>query len=153
MEIQDIKATLSIRTVLNHYHLSPDRNNRINCPWHDDKTPSLQIYPKTNTWTCFSSNCSAGSGDTIEMIQKMEKCTKHEALKKAAELCGEIKSQPGVAELFTMQRKSLHRTKKALQYLKDRNPRCCQVFREVQAKKVRATLKVADVLGRRLSLH
>ena len=76
MEIQDIKAALSIQTVLNHYNLSPDRNHRLNCPWHNDKTPSLQIYPKTNTWTCFSSNCTAGSGDTIEMIQKMEKCTK-----------------------------------------------------------------------------
>lgn len=84
MEIQDIKAAISIQTVLNLYNLSPDRNHRLNCPWNNDKTPSLQIYLKTNTCTCFSSNCSAGSGDTIEMIQKMEKCTKHEALKKSS---------------------------------------------------------------------
>ena len=121
MEIQDIKAALSIQTVLNHYNLSPDRNQRLNCPWHNDKTPSLQIYPKTNTWTCFSSNCTAGSGDTIEMIQKMEKCTKHEALKKAAELCGEIKTTPSLSKIFSKLRQSLHRSKNAIAYLKDRN--------------------------------
>ena len=121
MEIQDIKANLSIQTVLNYYNLSPDRNQRLCCPWHDDKTPSLQIYSKTNTWTCFSSNCSAGSGDTIEMIQKMEKCTKYEALKKAAELCGEIKTAPSLSEIFNKLRQSLHRSKNAINYLKDRN--------------------------------
>jgi len=131
MEIQDIKAALSIQTVLNHYNLSPDRNHRLNCPWHNDKTTSVQIHPKTNTWTCFSSNCTAGSGDVIEMIQKMEKCTKHQALKKAAELCGqlrqgyvdhiEIKQEPGLTEIFNKLRQSLHRSKNAINYLKERN--------------------------------
>jgi len=74
MEISEIKAELSLETVLEHYNLLPDRNSRLCCPFHNDKTPSLQVYPKTNTWTCFSSNCDAGSGDQIEMIQRMEKC-------------------------------------------------------------------------------
>lgn len=127
MEVKDIKAQLSILEVLRQYGLRPDRNNRLNCPWHNDKTPSLQIYPKTNTWTCFSSNCTAGSGDTIEMIQKMENlttsggCTKHEALKKAAELCGEIKSEVNLQDRFRQMRSSLLKSKKAQQYLSDRN--------------------------------
>lgn len=120
MEISQIKTQLSIQTVLNYYNLSSDRNQRLNCPWHNDKTPSLQIYPKTNTWTCFSSNCDAGSGDVIEMIQKMEKCTKHEALKKAAELCGEIKSQVNLQDRFRQMRSSLLKSKKAMSYLLDR---------------------------------
>ena len=94
MEIQDIKSRLTITDVLAHYGIKPDRNNRVKCPWHDDKTPSLQIYPATNTWTCFSSNCAAGSGDAIEMIAKMERCTKHEALIKATEMVGGIVSKP-----------------------------------------------------------
>jgi len=77
MEIQDIKATLTIQTVLNHYNLSPDKNHRLNFPWHNDKTPSLQIYPKTNTWTCFSINCIAGSGDVIDFAMKYEELSKH----------------------------------------------------------------------------
>lgn len=74
MEILQIKATLKIEAVWSHL-LKSDRNHRPCCLWHNDKTPSLQIYPKTNTWICFSSNSAAGSGDTIEMIQKMGKCT------------------------------------------------------------------------------
>jgi len=121
MEITQIKALLDIQTILTHYNLSPDRNQRLKCPWHNDKTPSLQIYPKTNTWTCFSSNCNAGSGDSIEMIQKLEKCTKHEALKKAAELCGEIKTESTLQDRFRQMRSSLLKSKKALNYLSGRN--------------------------------
>ena len=83
MEIEQIKSSLDIREVLSHYHLRMDRWNRVCCPWHDDKRPSLQIYPKTNTWTCFSSKCGAGSGDVIELIQRMDRCSKHEAINKA----------------------------------------------------------------------
>ncbi len=83
MEISYIKANLNIIELLQHYNLKPDKNDRLNCPFHSDKTPSLQIYPKTNTFCCFSSNCKAGTGDQIQFIQLMEKCSKHEALKKA----------------------------------------------------------------------
>ena len=83
------------------------------------------------------------------MIQKMEKCTKHaailkakdllavptdsvgEALKKASELCGhlrqgyddqkEVKIEPSLAERFHSMRSSLLKSKKAQQYLQDRN--------------------------------
>jgi len=129
MEIKDIKSTLSIQTVLNHYNLTPDRNQRLKCPWHNDNTPSLQIYPKTNTWTCFSSNCKAGSGDTIEMIQKLESVAgqainKHQAIMKAKELLGykpEIKSETSLQDRFHQMRSSLLKSKKALNYLSGRN--------------------------------
>ncbi len=71
MEIKQIKALLSIETVLRHYGLKPDKNDRLLCPFHPDKTPSLQIYPKTNTFCCFSSNCAAGTGDQIQFIELM----------------------------------------------------------------------------------
>lgn len=88
MEITEIKSQLTIDQVLTHYHLKPDRNNMLCCPFHDDKTPSLQVYPKTNTFCCFSSNCSAGTGDVIDFIQLKEKCTKHEALMQAKQMLG-----------------------------------------------------------------
>jgi DNA primase len=87
MELKEIKAQLSIGTVLDHYGLKPDKHDRLLCPFHPDKTPSLQVYPKTGTWCCFSSNCTAGTGDAIQFIQLMEKCGKHEALVKATALC------------------------------------------------------------------
>jgi len=94
MEIKTIKSRLSILEVLSYYSLKPDSNNRLKCPWHDDKTPSLQIYPETNSWTCFSSKCAAGSGDQIDFIMKYEGITKHEALLKASEMCGSVSDLP-----------------------------------------------------------
>jgi len=43
MEITDIKNSLSILKLLTIYSLTPDRNKRINCPFHDDKTPISEV--------------------------------------------------------------------------------------------------------------
>ena len=90
MEISTIKQQLSILQVLHHYGLSPDKNNRLHCPFHDDKTPSMQVYPETNTVYCFSSNCKTHGKaiDVIDFIMYKEALTgsasdKHAAIKKA----------------------------------------------------------------------
>lgn len=84
MEIRDIKQRLSIQRVLNHYHLQPDRNGMLKCPFHEDDTASLKIYPETNTYNCFG--CKR-NGDAIEFCSEKEG-SKHKGLLKAAELCG-----------------------------------------------------------------
>jgi DNA primase len=101
MEISQIKQQLTISQVLDHYNLSADKNNMLCCPFHNDKTPSLQIYPTTNTFCCFSSNCKAGTGDVIEFIRLMEKSDKRAAILKAKSLLGhtETKSTHEVQEL------------------------------------------------------
>lgn len=88
MEILEIKRRLSLVDVLAHYSLKADRNGRICCPFHEDKTPSMQIYPKTDTAYCFSSNCKlhAKSIDQIDFIMYKEGITKHMAIKKAKEM-------------------------------------------------------------------
>jgi DNA primase catalytic core len=141
MEIKDIKQQLSILEVLAHYGLKPDRNNRLHCPFHPDKTPSLQIYPATNTYCCFSSNCTAGTGDAIQFIQLKENCSKHEALVKATALLGgniptaqpqeenaklfvdtELMAKEAVlTKLFKYFTKALPLTKKAVEYLASRS--------------------------------
>src|SRR5690554_6643960 len=95
MEISDIKANLRIETVLAHYGLQVNKNNMIKCVFHDDKTPSMQVYPKTNTVFCFSSNCDLNGKaiDQIDFILHKEKCTKHVAILKAKGLLGEIPNQ------------------------------------------------------------
>jgi DNA primase catalytic core len=80
MEIREIKERLSIETVLNHYHLQPDRHNFLKCPFHGDEDPSLKIYPETNTFNCFG--CGA-AGDVIEFIERYDKRGKHGAILKA----------------------------------------------------------------------
>lgn len=88
MEIQDIKSQLSIATVLHYYGLKPDKNNKMCCLFHEDKTPSMQIYYKTQTAYCFSSNCKTHgkSMDVIDFILHKENCTKHEAILKSQEI-------------------------------------------------------------------
>jgi DNA primase len=141
MEIADIKNRLPISQVLQHYNLKPDKNDRLLCPFHPDKTPSLQIYPKTNTYCCFSSNCTAGTGDTIQFIQLMEKCSKHEALVKATALIStdpspsapaptataklfteadELEKEALMGKVFGYFTKSLPLTRKAVEYLQGR---------------------------------
>ncbi|MBA2582840.1 MAG: hypothetical protein H0V01_05565, partial [Bacteroidetes bacterium] len=90
MEIQEIKAKLTLATVLSYYSLKPDKNLRLNCPFHEDKTPSLQVYYKTHTAYCFSSNCKTHgkSLDVIDFILHKENSTKREALMKAQEILG-----------------------------------------------------------------
>jgi len=143
MEIPEIKRQLSIGQVLQHYGLKPDKHDRLLCPFHPDKTPSLQVYPKTNTYCCFSSNCTAGTGDAIQFVQLMEKCSKHEALLKATALCGagstplssptitaaselftgtgdELEKQAILGKVFSYFKRALPLTRKALDYLQGR---------------------------------
>jgi DNA primase catalytic core len=137
MEIEDIKARLPILDVLSHYGLKPDRNNRVCCPFHEDKSPSMQIYPQTGTFCCFSSNCNAGTGDMIQFIELKEKCSKHEALIKAASLAqtsqplpttpttkhtstDDLTTEAILTKVFTYYKQGLPRTKKAVEYCKHR---------------------------------
>lgn len=50
--------------------------------------PSLQLYYKTQTAFCFSSNYTTPGKaiDVIDCIMYYEKCTKHEAIKKAEQI-------------------------------------------------------------------
>jgi DNA primase len=90
MEITKIKEQLSLAAVLTHYSLKPDRNSMLCCPFHNDKTPSLQVYLQTNTVYCFSGNCKTHgrSLDVIDFIMHKENLSKHEAILKAKELTG-----------------------------------------------------------------
>jgi DNA primase len=85
MEIAEIKTRLTLSQVLKHYGLKPDKNLRLRCPFHDDRTPSLQVYYKTHTCYCFSTNCPTHGRamDVIDFILHKEGCTKHEAILKA----------------------------------------------------------------------
>jgi DNA primase len=107
----------------------------IRCPFHNDKTPSMKIYPDTDTWTCFSSNCKAGSGDTIEFIQKKENLTKHQAILKAKSMLNvpvngtaqisndkpEIMTTTDYLKRFTSFKLALQRSPKAKTYAENRH--------------------------------
>lgn len=90
MEINEIKQRLTLATVLHYYGLKPDKQLRLKCPFHNDKTPSMQVYYKTHTVYCFSANCKTHgkSLDVIDFIMNKEDLTKHQAIKKAVQILG-----------------------------------------------------------------
>jgi DNA primase len=132
MEIQDIKTQLTIKEILQHYQLYPDKQNRLCCPFHDDKTPSLQVYYKTQTAYCFSSNCTTHgkSMDVIDFIMHMEKITKHEAIEKAKSFTNgnhinghaiqQLTKQAVLTKMFSYFKNAVHNSQPAKEYLQTR---------------------------------
>lgn len=132
MEIADIKSQLTLSQVLQHYGLKPDKHLRLHCPFHEDKSPSLQVYYKTHTAYCFSSNCKTHSKsmDVIDFVMHKENLTKHEALEKCKELIGGTSTKPTEAEqltrvailtkMFIYFKNAVHNSKPAQAYLQSR---------------------------------
>ena len=133
MTIQEIKQKLSITAVLNHYGITAIKNKQINCPFHPDKTPSMQVYEDKGLVYCHSSNCKNGGKhlDQIEIIQQKEGCSKHEAIKIAESLItNQIIEMPiksivmeeiNYQELFIKLQQSFVKSDKAQTYSKERN--------------------------------
>ena len=137
MEIHEIKQNLPLANVLQHYNLKADKNNMLRCPFHEDKTASLQISTTQNKYKCHA--CDK-KGDVIQFVQDYEKLTKHEALLKCAELAGSQKLEAGsvkpqtketsssllpssdfLQKMFTSFRKGIFNSPPAKEYCKSRN--------------------------------
>jgi DNA primase len=132
MEIQEIKKRLTMAQVLARYGLKPNKHMRLCCPFHEDKTPSMQVYYKTHTAYCFSSNCPTHgkSLDVIDFIMHREKCSKHEAILKAQQLInGQMPEDPipdkpdksvTLNKMFTYFKNAIYNSKPAQDYLQSR---------------------------------
>ncbi|MBC6427314.1 MAG: toprim domain-containing protein [Ekhidna sp.] len=132
MTIAEIKQQLTISQVLDHYGIKVNKNRHCLCPFHDDKNPSMQVYPETNTVHCFSGNCAqTGKAiDQIDFIMHHEKCTKHEAIKKAESLITGITptqarkpiiQKENLSEIFPKLKQSLYSSSTARAYAESRN--------------------------------
>jgi DNA primase len=88
MEIPELKRHLSITDVAQALGIKLSKHDKALCPFHDDKTPSLQFSREKNICTCFSSRCDAGSMDIIDLVEKKQGCTKHEAIVWLTKLAG-----------------------------------------------------------------
>lgn len=74
--------------LLDHYGCQYDKKGRMCCLFHEDKTPSMQVYFDSDMVRCFSGNCSKSGQnmDVIDFVMHMDKVSKHEAIKKCQEL-------------------------------------------------------------------
>jgi len=74
-----IKETLNIAEITASYGIDVKRNNQALCPFHNERTPSFTIYPKTNSFKCFG--CGVG-GSVIDFAMLMHGTDALEAAKK-----------------------------------------------------------------------
>ena len=74
MNIQFLKQSVSMHEVLGMYGLQANRAGFIRCPFHEEKTPSMKIYP--DGFYCFG--CGA-HGDQVDFVRTMEGCSFREA--------------------------------------------------------------------------
>ena len=146
MTIEEIKSRLTLAMVLHHYGLKPDKHQRLHCPFHDDKTPSLQVYYKTHTAYCFSANCCTHgkSMDVIDFIMHMEKGSKGEAIRQAVTMLTGIAPKAVTAEqltrtapamagqailtkMFSYFRNAVYNSKPARDYIEQRGLDCARL--------------------------
>ena len=85
---KEIKSRADIVDVISHYLNSVQKKGRryaAMCPFHDDHDPSLQIDKEKQMCRCYV--CDSG-GDVFSFVQKYEKCSFMDAIKKVAEIIG-----------------------------------------------------------------
>jgi DNA primase len=126
MTIDQIKAGLNIKDVLANYGIVINKNQHINCPFHEDKTPSMKVYEETNTVYCFSGNCGThgSSLDVIEFVMKQDGCTKRQAILKCKAMLNyqaPVKTEVrAIDQIWKALKLSLSKHTKSKSYLKSR---------------------------------
>jgi DNA primase len=73
INVEAIKASRDIVAEIERHTQLRKSGRRFcgRCPLHEDKHPSLVVYPEQQTWHCFQ--CGKG-GDIIDFIQSVENC-------------------------------------------------------------------------------
>lgn len=75
---EEIKNTVTAKEIVERYHAPLNRANKVCCPFHQEKTPSLSVDTKENMWKCFG--CGVG-GDGIRFLAKLKGIEDFEAAK------------------------------------------------------------------------
>ena len=80
MKITEIKNSLEITQVAEQLGIRIGKGDKAQCPFHPDKTPSLQFSKEKQIATCFSSNCNLGTVDVIGLAERQLQKNTHETL-------------------------------------------------------------------------
>ena len=86
--VKEIKQRADIVDVISYYLTSVQKKGKgyvAICPFHDDHDPSMQISKDKQTFHCFV--CQTG-GDVFTFVQKYDKCSFEEAVRKVCEIIG-----------------------------------------------------------------
>lgn len=77
-----INTSLTTKEVAVRYGFEPNSKGFICCPFHNEKTASMKIYPDTRGFYCFG--CGAG-GDTVKFVGRLFNLDYQDTLKKLDE--------------------------------------------------------------------
>lgn len=80
--VSKIKDTVKIREFVESCGIPVNRNGFCCCPFHGEKTASLRIYDKTDSWYCFG--CHSG-GDVLAFARLYYKVSFPETVKMLAQ--------------------------------------------------------------------
>ena len=86
--VKEIKQRADIVDVISYYLTSVQKKGKgyvAVCPFHDDHDPSMQISKDKQTFHCFV--CQTG-GDVFTFVQKYDKCSFEEAVRKVCDIIG-----------------------------------------------------------------
>ena len=86
--VKEIKQRADIVDVISYYCSSVQKKGKgyvAVCPFHDDHDPSMQISKERQTFHCFV--CQTG-GDVFTFVQKYDKCSFEEAVRKVCDIIG-----------------------------------------------------------------
>jgi len=85
--IEEVRRANDIVDVIHAYVPLQKRGSQywVNCPFHDEKTPSFTVSPQRQTYKCFG--CGE-FGNVIDFVMKFEKLDFREALEKLADRGG-----------------------------------------------------------------
>lgn len=80
-EIETVRANNPIEQVIGRYvELRPSGRRLVGrCPFHEDRAPSLVVYPNNQSWFCFA--CDVG-GDVFTFVKRIENISFGEALRR-----------------------------------------------------------------------
>jgi hypothetical protein len=76
-----VKESVSMQAVVEYYGLQVNRKGLCLCPFHQDKEPSMKIYPNGKGFYCFA--CGTG-GDQIKFVALYQDVRNEEAAKELA---------------------------------------------------------------------
>ena len=104
--IQELQERVDIEEVISS-HITLRRRGKTLvglCPFHNEKTPSLTVYPDTNSFYCFG--CGAG-GDVISFIRRIDNLDYVEAVKTVAQMAGMSMPEDGYDDTLAKRRMRL----------------------------------------------
>ena len=130
---ENIKAALDIDRVVSFYGYEPNRQGFVNCPFHSERTASLKIYPKSNSFYCFG--CGAG-GDVIDFVRLLYGLDFGQACLRLESDFGLVGGQSAASPELSEKAKKRNAEKAEYKALKERFVRYRQIIRDKAPKVV-----------------